>query len=245
MQGSTIFFYLLNTVTINYTHWGILSLLLVVQSLSRIWLSATSWTTACQAVLSFTISWRLLKFYNYLILCHPFSSCLQSFPASRSFPMSQLFASGDQSIGDSASASVLPMSILGWFPLGLTGLISWLSKGLSRVFSSTTFQKHQFFHTQPFFIVHFSHPYMTTEKTTALTIQAFVSKVMSLFFNMLFRFVTAFFSKEKESFSVMATVTIHSDFGHQENKVSLLALFPYLFVTKWWDWISWSLFFEC
>ena len=73
---------------------------------------------------------------------------------------------------------------------------------------------------------------MTTEKTTALTIQAFVSKVMSLFFNMLFRFVTAFFPKEKESFSVMATVTIHSDFGYQENKVSLFALFPYLFVTK-------------
>ena len=68
----------------------------------------------------------------------PFSSCLQSLPASGSFPVSQLFASGNQSIGASASASVLPMNIQGWFPLGLTGLISLQSKGLSRVFSNTT-----------------------------------------------------------------------------------------------------------
>ena len=73
------------------------------------------------------------------------SSCPQSFPASGSLPMSQLFSSGGQGIG--ASASVLPMNIQGWFPLGLTSLISLLSKGLSRVFSSTTAQKHQFFGT--------------------------------------------------------------------------------------------------
>ena len=79
----------------------------------------------------------------------PFSSCPQSFPASGSFPTSQLFASGSQSIGASGSASILPMNIRDWFPLGLTGLISLLSKGLSRVFSNTTFQKHQFFGAQP------------------------------------------------------------------------------------------------
>ena len=78
----------------------------------------------------------------------PFSSCLQSFPASGSFPMSQFFASGGQSIGVSASASVLPMIIQGWFPLGLTGLVSLQSTGLSRVFSNSTVQKHQFFGTQ-------------------------------------------------------------------------------------------------
>ena len=77
-----------------------------------------------------------------------FSSCLQSFPASGSFPMSQLFASGDQSTGASASASVLPMDIQNWFILGLTGLNSLQSKGLSRVFSNTTVQKHQFFDAQ-------------------------------------------------------------------------------------------------
>ena len=78
----------------------------------------------------------------------PFSSCLQSFPASGSFPVSWLFKSGDQSIGASALASVLPMNIQDWFPLGLIGLISLLSKGFSNVFSSTTIRKHQFFSTQ-------------------------------------------------------------------------------------------------
>ena len=83
-----------------------------------------------------------------LSLVIPLSSCLQSFPASGSFPISQFFASGNQSIGVSASASVLPMNIPDWFPLGLTGLISLQFKGLSRVFSNTTVQKHQFFGTQ-------------------------------------------------------------------------------------------------
>ena len=78
----------------------------------------------------------------------PFSSHLQSFPASGSFPMSQLFASGSQSIGVSASASVLPMNIQDWFPLGWTGWISLQSKGLSRVFSNTTVPRHQFFGAQ-------------------------------------------------------------------------------------------------
>ena len=78
----------------------------------------------------------------------PFSSHLQPFPASGSFQMSQLFASGGQSIGASVSKSVLPMNIQNWFPLGLTGLISLHFKGPSRVFSNTTVQKHQFFGTQ-------------------------------------------------------------------------------------------------
>ena len=79
----------------------------------------------------------------------PFSSYLQSFPTSGSFLMSWLFASGGQSIGASALASVFSMSIQGWFPLGLTGLISWQSKGISRVFSNITVQKYQFFSAQP------------------------------------------------------------------------------------------------
>ena len=92
---------------------------------------------------------------------------------AKSFPVSQLIASGGQRIG--ASASVLPMNIQGWFPLGLTGLTSLLSKGLSRVFSSTTVQRHQFFGTQPFFIVLLSYLCMTTGKTIALTRWTFVS----------------------------------------------------------------------
>ena len=92
-----------------------------------------------------------LNWWCYLIISSsaaPFSFCLQSFLASESFPMSQLFASGGQSIGVSALASVLPMNIQGWFPLRLTGLISLQSKGLSTVFSNTTVQKHSFFSTQ-------------------------------------------------------------------------------------------------
>ena len=110
--------------------------------------SATPWTAARQASLSITNSWSLLKLMstesvrpsNHLILCCPFSSHLQSFPASGSFPMSQFFASGGQSIWVSASTSVLPMNIQDWFPLGWLGWISLLPKGLSRVFSNTTVQ---------------------------------------------------------------------------------------------------------
>ena len=108
---------------------------------------------------SFTNSQSLLRLMsiasmmpsNHFIHITPFSSCPQSFPVSESFPMSRLFAYGGQSIGASASASasVLPMSIQGWFPLGWTGWISVLSKELSRVFSSTTVWKHQFFGPQP------------------------------------------------------------------------------------------------
>ena len=128
----------------------------VAQLLSCVQLFVTLWTAACQHPLSFIISWSLLIFMsiesvmlsNHIILCHPFSFCLQSFPASESFSMSQFFTSGGQSIGASASASVLPMKVQCWFPLGLTGLIL-LSKEVSRVFSSTTVLKHQFLGAQP------------------------------------------------------------------------------------------------
>ena len=105
----------------------------------------------------------------------PFSSRLQSFPASGSFQMSQLFASDGQSIGISASASVLPMTIQDWFPLGWTGWISLQSKGLSRVFSNTrVHSKASILQHSTFFIVQLSHPYMTTGKTIALTRWTFV-----------------------------------------------------------------------
>ena len=131
----------------------------------------------------------------------PFSSCPQSFSASGSFPMSRLFTSGGQSTGTSALA-IFPMNIQGWFPLGLTCLSSLWSKGLSRVFSSTTIQKHQFFGTQPsssffFFMDQLSHPFMTTGKTMTLMIQTSVGKVTSLLFNMLSKFVIAFLPRSK------------------------------------------------
>ena len=106
----------------------------------------------------------------------PFFSCPQSCPASGSFPMCQVFASGGQSIGASASATVHPMNIQDWFPLGFTGLISLLSKGLSRVSSSTTVRKHQFFSVQSSL---WSDSHIHTwllEDTIALTIWTFVNK---------------------------------------------------------------------
>ena len=111
--------------------------------------------------------------------------------------MSQFFASGSQSIGVSALASVLPMNIQDRFPLRLTGWISLQPKGLSRIFSNTTVEKHQFFGTQLFFIVQLSHPYMTTGKTIALTRWTIVGNVMSLLFNMLSRLVIAFLPRSK------------------------------------------------
>ena len=114
--------------------------------------------------------------------------------------MSQFFTSGDQSIGVSASASVLPMNIQHWFPLRLTGLISLQSKGLSRIFFNTTIQKHQFRNINFALSFLFSpalHPYLTTGKTIALTRQTFVGKVMSLLFNMLSTLVIAFLPRSK------------------------------------------------
>ena len=120
-------------------------------------LFATPWTTACQVHLSFTISQRMIRLMstesvmlsNHLILCGSLLLLPSIFPCINSFPMSQLFTSIGQCIGASASASVLPMNIQGWFPLELIGLMFLQCKGLSRVFFSTTVWKHQLFGTQP------------------------------------------------------------------------------------------------
>ena len=129
--------------------------IVAVQSLNCVWLFGTPRTAACQTSWSITSSRSLHKFMSSR-WCHPaisssvipLSSRLQFFLASGSFPMSQSFTSVGQSTGASASASVLPMNIQDWFPLGWTGWISLQSKGLSRVFSNTTVQKHQFFSIQ-------------------------------------------------------------------------------------------------
>ena len=126
-----------------------------VQLLSRVHPLVTPWTAVHQASLYFTICQSLLKLMsiesmmpsNHFILCCPLLA-LNLSQHQRSFLIGQLFASGGQSIGVSASASVLPMNIQGRFALGLAGLISLQSKDLSRVFSSTTIQKHQFFSVQ-------------------------------------------------------------------------------------------------
>ena len=127
----------------------------------------------------------------------PFTSCPQSFPASGSFPMSQLFASGGQIIGVSASASVLPINTQDWSPLGWTGWISLQSKGLSRVFSNTTVQTHQIFDTQ---LSLWSNSYIHTwllETPLALTRWTFLDKGMSLLFNIVSRLVIVFLPRSK------------------------------------------------
>ena len=131
--------------------------LAALQLFSGVWLFVTPWPAArrlpCPSPTPRVCSdSRPLSQWYYPSVSSsvaPFSSCLQSFPASGSFPVSWLFTSGGQSIGTSALASVLPMNIQGWFPLGLIGLISLLSKELSKVFSSTTARKYQLFDSQP------------------------------------------------------------------------------------------------
>ena len=168
----------------------------VVQSLSCIWLFVTPWPAARQVSLSFTISLSLLELIStelvmpssHLILWRPFSSRPQSVPASRSFPMSRLFPSGRQCL-----------------PIEYSGLISFRIDWFDLLAVQGTFKsllqhhnlKASILQRSVLFVVQLSHPYMTTRETIALTIWTFVSKMMSLLFNTLLRFVIAFFPKSK------------------------------------------------
>ena len=159
-----------------------------------------------------------------IILCLPFSS----------FPMSQFFISVAQSIGVSASASVLPMNIQGWFLLGLTGLISLLSKELSRVFSNTTSSKASILLCSAF-LISSSHIHTWPLEKPQLWLHRPLLVMSCLCFLISVLVGHSFTSKEQASFNFMAAVTLCSDFGAQENKVSLFPLFPHLFAMKWWD----------
>ena len=172
--------------------------------------------------------------------CHPtisssvilFPSCLQSFPASESFPRNQFFASGSQSIGASASVSVLPMNIQDWFPLGWTDWISLQSKELSRVFSNTTVQKHSSSILGAQLSVQLSHPYTTTGKTITLTRWTFVSKVISLLFKMLSRLVITFLPRSKHL--LILWLQSPSAAILEPPKISL-TLFPCFHIYLWWS----------
>ena len=150
---------------------------------------------------------------NHLILSRPISFCLQSFPASGSFPLSQLFASDGQSIRASASASVLPMNIQGWLPLGLTGLISLLSRELSTVFSSTTLWKHQLFALSLLY-----DPTLTSIcnfwENHSFDYTDLCQQVLSLLFNTRSRFVIVFLPRKERSkhlfFSFLVIYFVHS-----------------------------------
>ena len=162
---------------------------------------------------------------HLIILCPPLLLLLSNFPNIRVFSNETVlpirwpkYWSFSFSISPYNEYSGLISFRMDWFPFGW---ISLQSKGLLRVFSNTTVQKHQFLWPSAFFIVQLSHPYMTTRKTIDLTRQIFVGKVMSLLLNMLSRLVVTFLPRSKQtSFNFMAAVTICSDFGAQENKVS-------------------------
>ena len=215
------------------------------------WLFKIPWTAACQASLSITNSWSLLKHVHWVSDAIQPSHPLLS-PSLSAFNLSQhqclfqwvgLSISG-QSIGNSASASVLAMNTQGWFSLGLTGLTSLLSKGLLRVFSSTTVWKHQFFGTQPSLWSN-SHLYTTTEKAISLTKWTFVGKVMSLLFNMLSRFVLAFLPRIKRLLISWRPSPSAVVLEPKKIKSVTASAFGLLFAMKWWDWMPWSSFFEC
>ena len=176
---------------------------------------------------SYSNSWPLSR------LCYPtisssvvpFSSCLLSFPASGSFPMSQVFASGGQSIGVSASTSILPVNTQDLSPLGWTGWISLQSEGLSSVFCNHS-SKASILQSSAFFMVQLSHPHMTTGKTIASTRQTFVGKVISLLFNMLYRLVINFLPRSKH---LLISWLQSSSAVILEPKKILFPLFPHLF----------------
>ena len=163
-----------------------------------------------------------------LILYCPLLLLPSIFPSIRVFSSDSVFALSGWSIGVSASGSVsvLTISIQGWFPLGLTSVISFLFKGFSGILHYNS--KASILWCSAFFTVQLSHPHMTTGKTIALIIQNFIGKVMSLRFNMLFRFVITFILRSK-SLLIMASVTVYSHFGAQEKKSCQFPLFSHLF----------------
>ena len=214
-------------------------------SVSKSCLSATPWIAACQISLAFTIFQSLLKFMaiesvmlsKHLILCHPLLLVFSIFLIIKVFSKVSALCIRWPKYW-SFSTSVFPMNIQGWFPLGLTGLTSLQSKGLSTVFSNTQFK------TISSSVLSLLYgPTLTSIqdywKNIALTTWMFVGRVISLLFNTLSRFVIAFLPRSKHL--LMAVITVHSDFGTQEKKIShCFHLFPHLFAMKWWDWMPWS-----
>ena len=187
------------------------------------------------------MSWSLLKLIsiksvipsNHIILCCPLLLLTSIFPSIWVFPMSQFFAPGGKSIGVSASASVLPMNIQDWFPLGWTGWISLQSKGLSRVFSNTTVKSINS-SVLSFLYNSFLTSIMTTGRTIALTRWIFVGKIMSLLFNMLSRLVNTFLPRSKH-FLISWLQSLSAVILEPENIKSITVSIVSLSICPWSD----------
>ena len=176
---------------------------------------------------------------DHLVLCSALFLLPSIFPASGPFPMSRLFASGDQSIGASVSTSVLPVNIQGWYSLGLTGFISFQSKGLIK-----SFLQH---HILKALILVFSLLYDPTLtslhdywKNHSLTIQTFVSKGIYLLFNMLSRFAITFLPRSKHLLISWLQSLSAVILEPKKIKSDTASISPLPFVKKWWDWMPWS-----
>ena len=221
-----------------------------VQLLSRVQLFATPWIAARQASLSITnsqssrklMSIELVLPSNHLILCRPLLLRPQSFSASGSFQMTQLFASGSQSIGVSASTPVLSMNIQDWCPLGMGWLNLLAAQGTLKSLLQYQVQKHQFFGAQ-LSLQTSSHIHTRLLEKPQLWLDGPLLTV-SLLLNTLFRLVITLLPRIG-SFNFMAAVTICSDFGDtpppkKKNSLPLFPLFPHLFAMKWMDWMPWS-----
>ena len=167
----------------------------------------------------------------------PFSSCPQSLPAWGSLSVSHLFVWGGQSIGVSASASVLSMNTQDWSPLGWTGWIFLQSKGCQES-SPTPHSKSSILWCSAIFTVQLSHPYMTIGKTIVLTRQTFLGKVMYLLFNMLSRLLITFLPRSKHL--LISWLQSPSAVILEPPQKWSLTLFPHLFAVKWWDQMPWS-----
>ena len=225
--------------------------------------SVTPWTAAQQASLSLTISWGLPTFVSITSVMHPaisssdtlFSICPQSFPASETSPMSWLFASGDQYTEASASASVPPMSIQGWFPLRLTGLISLLSEGLSGVFSNTTIWRHQFCGALPS-LRFSSHNHVWPLGRPQPWLYRLLLAEWCLCFSFFLFFMSLLFSIHLclswLSCQEAIVLWFHGCGHHPQwfynprrRNLSLLPPFPLLFAVKWWNLLlmNWNAFF--
>ena len=207
------------------------------------------WTAARQAILSITNAWGLLKLMsiqlvmasNHHILCCLLPLLPSIFPSIRVFSNE----SGGQSVGGSALTSILPMNIQDWFPLGWTGWISLQSKGLSRVFSNTTVEKHIFFSTQ-FCLSSNSHIHTwLLEKTKALTRRTFVGKVMSLLFNMLSRLVITFLPRSKRLLILWLQSPSAVILEPPKIKSEAVSTVSPNIYHEGWDWMPWSSFSEC
>ena len=216
-----------------------LSYLLLLFSCQAVSNSATA---TCKASLSLTISPCPLNQCSHSTISSSVALscfCLQSFPALGSFPISQLFASGGHSTGASVSASVPPKRIEGWVPLRLTGLISLLSKGLSRVFSTP---QSKCIDSLTLCLLYATAVTSIHDnwKDHSLDYMVLVSKVTSFLFNTLSRFVTAFLPRSN---CLLISWLLSPSTGILKPKkryLSLLPSFPHLFAMKWWDWMPWS-----